>query len=61
MCCSDLSKEMGRMLLLFHPRLVLHTLALVFLISAANASLLVALIIQPFSEQASWDLACFTA
>ncbi|CAD6587028.1 MAG: hypothetical protein TREMPRED_004628 [Tremellales sp. Tagirdzhanova-0007] len=42
-------------------RIIVHTLDLVVRVSFANVSLLVALIIKPVSEPASWELACWTA
>lgn len=42
-------------------RVTLHTLALIVLIALADVSLLLALLIKPFSEQTAWRLACWTA
>jgi hypothetical protein len=42
-------------------RLIRHVVALVLLVTLADACLLVALVIKPFSEPLSWSIACWTA
>ncbi|WVQ63890.1 uncharacterized protein L199_002046 [Kwoniella botswanensis] len=42
------------------PRLVIHTINLIFLVSLANIYLLFALLVKPFSEDKSWELVCWT-
>ncbi|WVW79368.1 hypothetical protein I302_101336 [Kwoniella bestiolae CBS 10118] len=41
-------------------RLIRHTIALIFLISIANVCLLFGVVIRLFSEDGSWELACWT-
>jgi hypothetical protein len=42
-------------------RLIRHVVALVLLVTLADACLFVALVIKPFSEPLSWSIACWTA
>jgi hypothetical protein len=42
-------------------RLIRHVVALVLLVTLADACLLAALVIKPFSEPLSWSIACWTA
>ena len=55
---KELSETLRAMINL---RVVAHTLALLLLISLANVSLLLALLLKPVNEKWSWNLACGTA
>ncbi|WWC64009.1 uncharacterized protein I303_106615 [Kwoniella dejecticola CBS 10117] len=41
-------------------RLFIHTIALLVLVTIANIVLLFAVLVKPFSEEKSWDIACWT-
>ena len=47
--------------IMINLQLIVHTCALVILISLANLALLVALALKPINEGWSWALACGTA